>query len=196
AGCNCSWQLVQYCIDDANGNRGRSWVVEFFCKDNVSLVVSTFTVVVTDWLCLCDGAAHGYANGAGARFGWSLTIGGCCCNDCSMPDCTCEPPFTLYVDVAGCWTASGIVLEDVGGGCWESTGAPPLTAEINSVSLCCTGDEWILTLNPVAAPCINFPIWAATAGTCSPFSLEWDSFTLDSDCCGPSGGSVTATVSE
>lgn len=197
AACNCSGQWAQYCIDDETGNRGRSWVVEFWCKDNNTLAVTNYNVVIQDWQCLCDGAAHGFADGAGARFAWSLGIGGCCCNDCSgPPDCTCTPPSTLYVDVTGCgggWDVTGAVITyDSGSNSWITSAEP--SASINAISLKCEGGTWKITIAPIPADCVTV-IQGAASGTCSPLSLTF-SVSLDSTCYPPSGCTLTVTVSE
>ncbi len=76
----CFWQAAQYCIDDPDGNRGRSWVVDLYFKEPDN-TVSTLTTTVQTWQCKCKGSLYE----------WSMTG--------DVPDCIANPT-TDYCD--GC----------------------------------------------------------------------------------------------
>lgn len=190
--CNCTGVWAQYCTDDAGGTNGRAWVVEFFCIDGVTQAVNVSTYVAQDWVCACGDVA-GQLPGAGPRFQFFIEPTGCCC-ECGAPDCTCAPPATLYVDVSGCWSASGVTLTSLGNGCWSSAASP--APGLSAITLCCADGSWTLYFQSVLAECVTTPTMAADAGTCDPFYLTFPDATLSSSCCPPSGGTVSATVSE
>lgn len=185
ATCDCSWQLYQYCKDDVGGTNGRAWVVEGDCHDNVANTTTHFgPAVVPDWTKACD-----YA-----RYPFDLGFGGCCCS-CGPPDCDCTPPSTLYMDVTGCWEASGVELTyDLDDGCWKQL--TQISGQIDTAQLCCIDGAWTIQLTPINASCLDDLSTAATGGSCSPFSLTFPDITLSADCCDPSGGTISITVSE
>lgn len=121
--CGCIGYWAQYCTDDENGNRGRAWVVQFWCYDGGTGTAATSSVKVLDWECQC----------VGARFAYDLTIGGCCC-ECEPPVecCSDDATLTLTIDSSaldGCVEDPQLVtLTKVDGECaWEGTSDTPCT---------------------------------------------------------------------
>jgi hypothetical protein len=53
-----------------------------------------------------------------------------------------------------------------------------------------------MSLQPTSINCVVLVFSAPVSGTCSPFYLNFGSKNLDSFCCPPSGGTVTAEVNE
>lgn len=158
--------------------------IDLYCyRNDTSCWVSAGSATITSFQCLCDGP----------YFSFTLPAIDCCCD--VPPDCTCTPPATLYMDITGCscWEATAVALTyNSTTECWEHT------SQINdcvlTATLCCIADEWTLTLSPLNAMCGD-QLASAASGTCDPFTLNF-TMALSSDCCSPSGGSITITVTE
>ncbi len=153
--CGCVWQLVQYCIDDPDGNRGRSWVVEGWCHNSSENTTDHFgPTIVQDWEAKCEGA----------RFPFSMSFGGCCCEcnpgcDNACCDNTPDPIFvddgTVEVECAltdECTFWIGTTDSDFAGYCG------PVTVQVY-----CEGvaEEMGLQIGP--------DYYGGVAITCSPF---------------------------
>lgn len=177
--CGCIGYWAQYCTDDETGNRGRAWVVQFWCYDGDTGTATTSHVKVLDWECRC----------VGARFEYDLTIGGCCC-ECGAPDCDCLPPSPLYADVeygAGTETAT---MESVDFLTWYGT--TPAGC-LGALRLFCVDGNWTMGITDALGFCTE-ELVAADSGTCDPFSLVF-TFTPP-ECFGCSDGSITIRVTE
>lgn len=117
---------------------------------------------------------------------------------CSVLDCTCDPPSTLYLDLASVcsgWSGTITLERDALTFFWFAD-PDTLPAGIVAAQLLCSEGVWSLSINPSSINCVTLVFSAPVSGTCSPFYLDFGSKNLDSLCCPPSGGTVTAEVNE
>lgn len=186
--CNCTGVWAQYCIDYPSGYKGRAWVVEFFCIDGATQVVSAATYIASNWQCACSDIP-GQLAGPGPRFQFFITPSGCCCSCAGAPDCSCDPPSTLYADIGyGSGAETATLVESA-----PNWGGGALLGCIGNLTLYCSGGEWKLDIVDQLGICPTETI-TATGGTCTPFSLDF-TFTPPG-CFGCADGTLPITITE
>lgn len=166
--------LVFYCD-------GTGYSIDVYCWNNdANCWVYQGQGTVTYYECRCYGPL----------FYFTLPALDCCCQSCE--DCT--PPSTLYADLSSsCFGWTGTVTLTETAGVWQgSTGAP---IQVVDVQLRCLDGNWILNINAVNASC-GIDTTVADSWECEPAFSASFTVALSSDCCGPSGGTLSVSVYE
>lgn len=186
--CSCIGYFGAYCIDDANGTNGRSWVVEFWCTDGLGGPANVFNTIVQDWTCACDGA----------YFEYSLTIGGCCCEcgplDCA--DCTDLPQYLTFEGTSNCFGDVTVTLDNGGSGrLWTGSGTSSFSDTI-AVTLDMDNCEFKISCNGELDSVVD--LTGMIAG-CDPLQIDiTPTVTFIAGCCtGPIPSPVwSGTITE
>lgn len=205
AECNCTGVWAQYCIDYPSGNKGRAWVVEFFCIDGDTQAVSAATYIAPDWQCACGDIA-GQLAGSGPRFQFFITPSGCCCECGGIPTdcCDVDVPTTLTVELSGsgCADFTTTVTWDAGLSRWQGT--VTICGLEMSVTVSCetgTGPGFVISVDYISPLGGTLGVTDPIAATCSPFFATQSMIPLFfqdaiETCCGGTSGSgvLTATA--